>query len=212
MDFESFVQSLAAFFKESDNLYFVLYAVATCVLTQICKKLFINKAKTEVLHQFDFAEILPFLFGGVFALVDMLVRYVPFGTEFVGEFFVSAVTIGALATAIFKLFSSLSGKNLKSVLKDETFCIFYAELQILSTIRQKLSDKTISLKTFVSDIRSLAQKAKEIYSETQTTEETKKQALIDSVTEMFGEEVAEQCGQILHAKLFAAFCSDEATE
>jgi len=209
MDFETFAKSLAAFLKQSDNLYFVLYSAATCLLTQLVKKLFINKAKTEVLHKFDFAEILPFLFGCVFAVVDLLcVRRFPFDAAFVGEFFVSSAAIGALATAIFKMFSSLSGKNLKSLQKDESFAIFYAELQILSDVRKKLSDKSVSLKIFVADVQSLATKAKEIYSDDKTEEE-KKQSMIAALEQVFGKEVAAQCGDSVHAKLFALFCSSE---
>ncbi|MGN1039845.1 MAG: hypothetical protein ACI4QL_00280, partial [Candidatus Fimimonas sp.] len=72
MDFETFAQQFFAFLKQSDNAYFVLYAVATCIFTQAAKKLFVNKVKVDVLHKFDFAQVLPFLFGGIFTVVDLL--------------------------------------------------------------------------------------------------------------------------------------------
>ena len=59
MDFEVFIESLLKLFNNGDNAYFVLYAVVTCLLTQVLKKLFVNKVRVDVLHKFDFAVILP---------------------------------------------------------------------------------------------------------------------------------------------------------
>ena len=71
MDFEVFIESLLKLFNNGDNAYFVLYAVVTCLLTQVLKKLFVNKVKVDVLHKFDFAVILPFVLGLVFAVADV---------------------------------------------------------------------------------------------------------------------------------------------
>ena len=42
MDFETFVESLFGFIKNSENYYFLFYALATCLLSQIAKMLFVN--------------------------------------------------------------------------------------------------------------------------------------------------------------------------
>ena len=125
MDFETFVKSLLSYIKDGDNVYFLVYAVATCLLTQLVKKLFLNKTKVEVMHKFDFAEILPFLFGVVFAGHLMgSIHPVQFSAQFVTQLVITAATLGALATVIFKFVSSLSGKSMKSLLKDDVFGVY----------------------------------------------------------------------------------------
>lgn len=207
MDFETFIEPLFAFLKQGDNLYLVLYAVATCLLTQLIKKLFINKNKVEVLHVFDFAEVLPFLFGVVFAVVDLLfVQHQAFGWEFAAKLLVTAITVGALATVMFKFASSISGNSLKSLMKDDAFCVFYTQLLYLAEVREKLSSNALSLKEFVSQVKTLAVSAKEIYLASSTDEEKQSQ-LHSLLTENVGVGVADGCGEFLHRQLLAAFCS-----
>lgn len=201
MDFETFAQQFFAFLKQSDNAYFVLYAVATCIFTQVAKKLFVNKVKVDVLHKFDFAEVLPFLFGGIFAVVDLVfVRHAPFNLDFVANFAVGAITVGALAVAIFKFVSSLSGKSLKTLLKDDAFCVFYTQLLYVADVRKRLTDKSLSLKDFLSQVKSLAESAKAIYAQDISDEETK-QRLLQLLAE---EDVASQNVDALHNQLCAA--------
>lgn len=204
MDFETFAESLLSFLKQSDNLYLVLYAVTTCILTQIVKKLFIDKTKVEVFHQFNVAEILPFLFGVVLAVVDLLfVQREPFGWDFVAKVPVTAVAIGALSSVIFKAFSALSGKNLKSLMKDDEFCVFYAQLLFASEIREKLSDGSMSLQDLVQQVQALADSAKEIYADNETSAEEKKAQLLALLTTAFGETLAQSCVAVLHSQLLA---------
>lgn len=207
MDFETFVEPLFAFLKQSDNLYLVLYAVATCLLTQLIKKLFINKTKVEVLHKFNFAEILPFLFGVVFAVVDLLfVQHQAFGWDFVAKLLVTALTVGALAAIMFKFASSLSGNSLKSLMKDDAFCVFYTQLLYLGEVRQKLSNNTLSLKEFVAQVKTLAVAAKEIYLAS-STEDEKKRQLHALLASKVGAGVADVCSEFLHRQLFEALCA-----
>ena len=127
MDYETFITSLFQLLKSSENLYFVCYALLTCLFTQIAKKLFVSKVKVDVLHKFDLAVVLPFVFGGMFAVLDMVViKHVrPVTFTVVLQMAVSTATIGALASVMFKLISSLGGKNLHTLLKDDAFGIFY---------------------------------------------------------------------------------------
>ena len=53
MDLEIFIQTVLTLLKDSKNFYFLLYAVASSVLTQIVKKLFVNKVKVEIFGKFN---------------------------------------------------------------------------------------------------------------------------------------------------------------
>lgn len=173
MDFETFFQSLFSFIKNCDNAYFLAYAVATCIATQLCKKLFVNKVDVDVLHKFDFAVVLPFIFGTVCAVIDEIfvkkVAELAFST--VMDCAVSGATIGALATVIFKFVSSLSGKSMKSILKDDLFGAFYTQLLYFGSLRQKLISKQLSLADFVSSVKLVCTTATEIYKQNLSAEE-----------------------------------------
>lgn len=207
MDFETFVKSLLSYIKDGDNVYFLVYAVATCLLTQLVKKLFLNKTKVEVMHKFDFAEILPFLFGVVFAVVDMVfIHPVQFSAQFVTQLVITAATIGALATVIFKFVSSLSGKSMKSLLKDDVFGVFYTQLLYCGNLRQQLLKGEMTLENFVSQVKSLSQSASEIYGTQQTAEEKKAQ-LRQLLENVLGED-ADDCVNVLD-KALQAFSSEK---
>ena len=164
MDFEAFFNSLFALLKNSDNMYYVLYALATCLLTQLTKKFIVNKVKVDVLHKFDFAVVLPFVFGLGFATFDQIVvLHAPFSFNFLLKLVVSATTIGALASVMFKFVSSLSGQSLKSLLKDDLFGIFYTELLYFGNVRTQLMSKEITFKDFVAQVKLLATNAVAIY-------------------------------------------------
>ena len=167
MDFETFIQSLFNFIKNCDNAYFLAYALVTCLLTQLCKKLFVSKVDVDVLHKFDVAVILPFVFGAVCAVVDEI--FVKKVTELtiavVMDCTVASATIGALATIIFKFVSSLSGKNMKSILKDDLFGAFYTQLLYFGSARQKLLSKEITLADFITSVQLVCQNAQSIYTQ-----------------------------------------------
>lgn len=173
MDFETFFQSLFSFIKNCDNAYFLAYAVATCIATQLCKKLFVNKVDVDVLHKFDFAVVLPFIFGTVCAVIDeiFIKKVAEFAFSTVMDCAVSGATIGALATVIFKFVSSLSGKSMKSILKDDLFGAFYTQLLYFGSLRQKLISKQLSLADFVSSVKLVCTSATQIYKQNVSAEE-----------------------------------------
>lgn len=165
MDYETFFQSLFSLLKSGDNAYYVLYAVATCLLTQVFKKLFVNKVKVDIMHKFDFACVLPFIFGGVFSVIDVFavgrVTYLDF--DVIVRLAVSCAAIGALATVIFRFCSSLGGKSLKAMMKDDAFGIFYTQLLYFGNVREKLEAKELSLRDFISQVKLVSSNAMDIY-------------------------------------------------
>ena len=172
MDFETFVESLFGFIKNSDNLYFLLYGILTCLVSQVAKKLLVDKVKVDVEHKFDLAVVLPFIFGTAFAAVDdFWVCRLPFCANTVVKVFVNGATIGALSSAVFKFVSSLGGKSLKSLMKDDVFGIFYTQLLYFGNARKSLSDGSLSYADFLQQVSLVAANAKEIYRNEQTDEQ-----------------------------------------
>ena len=209
MDFEAFFNSLFSLLKNSDNLYYVLYALATCVLTQILKKFVVNKVKVDVLHKFDFAVVLPFVFGLGFATLDVLcVRHTPFSFHFVLEIVLTAATVGALSSVIFKFVSSLSGQSLKSLLKDDVFGIFYTELLYFGNVRTQLLNKEIAFKDFLQQVKLLASNAVAIY-KTDDTDAIKKDKLARLLSGVITNENILLCVDTLNSTLIALNKTDE---
>lgn len=199
MDFETFIESLFRFIQNGGNAYFVLYALATCAITQVAKKLFVNKVKVDVLHKFDFAVILPFIIGTLFAVLDAFcVRRV--GNFDCGEVVgvaVNAAAIGALASSAFKLFSSLSGQKLSHLLTDDVFAMFYSQLMYFGSAREQLLSKRITLKQFVSEVKLIAANAVDIYKQ-DCDEETKRVKLAQLLTGIIEESSVAACVNVLH--------------
>ena len=164
MDFATFISSLVNYLSASDGAYFVMYAVATCLLTQLVKKLFVSKFKVDVLHKFDFSVVLPFIFGLGFAFVDcFLVKKWAFTFAVALRIVVNAVSIGALASAIFKFVSSLSGQSLASLMKNDVFGVFYTQLLYFGNVRQQMLEKTLTMKDFIAEVKLISANAVEIY-------------------------------------------------
>lgn len=165
MDLETFIALLRQYFVDSGNLYFVLYAVATCLLSQLCKKIFVNKAKVDVMHKFDFAVIFPFIFGLVFAVIDVyLVHGVRiFDFSIVLRIVLQSVTIGAFASTIFKAVKSLFGQSLSSLMKNDVFGVIYTQLLYFGTFREQLANKTLTMSDFIAQVKLLAEHAESIY-------------------------------------------------
>ncbi len=202
MDIETFLQSLFSLLKNSD-IYFFMYAVATCLLTQIVKKIFVNKTKVDVLHKFDFAVVLPFLIGFLFAVLDAFVRNT-FAFTFcsIVQIFTSTATIGALASVIFKLFSSLSGKNLKSLLSNDTFAVFYNQLLYFGTAKQRLKSGELSFSDFLEQVKLVADNAQTIYS-AQGTAESKREKLYNLLSGIIDETDITACVNVINKALIA---------
>lgn len=199
MDFEVFIESLLRFIQSSDNAYFVVYAVATCLLTQVFKKLFVSKVKVDILHKFDFAVVLPFVFGAIFAVLDVFfVRRVNCVTcKVIVDLAVNAAAIGALASTVFKLVSSLNGDKLSQNLRDDVFAIFYSQLIYFGNAREQLLNKEITLKGFVSEVKLIAANAVDIY-KADTDEETKRQSLAKLLAGIIDDNSVNTCVNGLH--------------
>lgn len=203
MDFETFIQSLLSLVKSGDNLYYVLYALLTCGLTQIVKKIFVSKVKVDVLHKFDIAVILPFLFGTAFAAIDLVfAKKTPFSFDFVTNLFVTATTVGALATVIFKFVSSLSGQSLKGLMKNDLFGVFYTQLLYFGNVREQLLSKQLAMKDFVSQVKLLSANALKIY-QTEDTLEVKKDKLFRLLEGIVARESISCCVEVLNSALAA---------
>ena len=210
MDFETFIQSLFNFIKNCDNAYFLVYAIVTSLATQLCKKLFVNKVDVDVKHKFDFAVLLPFVFGTVCAVVDEIfvqkVSKLDFAIAM--DTLVSAATIGALATVIFKFVSSLSGKSMKSVFKDDLFGAFYTQLLYFGSLRQKLLSKEMSLADFVASVKLVCQSAKDIYTQNITPDD-KRHKLAQLLNGIIDDQSIATCLDVLHQTM-QTFSAEEA--
>ena len=204
MDFATFITWLTEYLSASDTAYFVAYAVATCVLTQLVKKIFVNKAKVDVFHKFDFAVVLPFIFGLGFAALDcFLVKGArAFSVSIVLGIVVDAVSIGALATAIFKFVSSLSGQSLASLMKNDLFGVFYTQLLYFGNVRQHLLDKTLTMKDFIAEVKVIAANAQEIYA-SDDADDVKRMRLARLLAGIVDDKSIEACLNVLNAALNA---------
>lgn len=185
MDFVTFFEMVERYLVNSDNALLLLYAVATCLLTQLFKKLFVNKVNVDVLHKFDYSTLLPFLFGLAFAVVDVFCAQgnCPNVVATIGEVAVNAVAIGAFATVAFKFVSSLSGQSLSSLMKNDVFGAIYSQLLYFGNARQKLLDKTLSWEEFISQVKQISANAEAVYRSDDTVEDKRSQlaALLGSI-------------------------------
>lgn len=204
MDFETFVEALFGFVKNSENFYFLFYATATCLLSQLLKKLLVNKVKVDVLHKFDWAVIFPFVFGVMFAAVDLfVVRKVAFGCAVITQIAVNGATIGALATMIFKFVSSLTGKSLKSMMKDDLFGVFYTQLLYFGTARKRLKDGSLSFADFIEQVKLVASNAYDIYSDGNCTDEVKREKLGKLLCGIVNDADINTCTNVINRALIA---------
>jgi hypothetical protein len=117
--------------------------------------------------------------------------------EVVVDTAVSTATIGALATVIFKFVSSLSGKNMKSILKDDLFGAFYTQLLYFGTMRQKLLSKEMSLADFIASVKIVCQNATEIYNQNISPDD-KRRKLADLLRGIIDDQSISACLEVLH--------------
>ena len=206
MDLEIFIQTVLTLLKDSKNFYFLLYAVASSVLTQIVKKLFVNKVKVEIFGKFNLAVILPFCFGAIFAVLDAIfvnkVGVVNFNTVY--GVVIETTAIGATATAIFKLVSSMSGQSLTSLKKDETFACIYTQLIYFGCVREQLKDGTLTLANFVSQVKLVRDNAQVIYT-SDDTDERKKTRLAKLLSGVVSDQYVNVVLDTLHQALTVAY-------
>ena len=202
MDFETFIRSLLDYLSASDGAYFVAYAVATCLLSQLVKKIFVSKVKVDVFHKFDFAVVLPFIFGLGFAVLDVFVVHAvrEFSVAIALRMLVNGVSIGALSSAIFKFISSLSGQSLASLMKNDVFGVFYTQLLYFGNVREQLLNKTLTMKDFIAEVKLIAANAEEIYSSDDNVD-VKRTRLAKLLAGIVDEKSIESCINALNGAL-----------
>ena len=202
MDFATFVSQVVQYITTSDNAYFVLYALVTCLLSQLLKKLFVNKTKVDVLHKFDLAVIFPFIVGLVFAVLDVyVVKSVrAFNLSIAFKIVISGIAIGALSSTMFNLVKSVSGQSLASLMKNDIFGVFYTQLLYFGNVRQQLVDKTITLQGFIEQVKLISANAKSIY-ETDDSVDQKRCRLAKLLSGIIDEKSIETCVNALNQAL-----------
>lgn len=202
MDFATFMSRVGQYVSNSDNAYFIVYAIATCLLTQLLKKLFVNKAKVDVWGKFDFATILPFIVGLGFAALDIfLVKGIrTFSFSIAMRIVVSTLSIGALSSTMFKLVKFISGQSLSSLMKNDVFGIFYTQLLYFGNIRQQLADKTITFEQFVEQVKLISANAESIYA-TEDSVEVKRRQLARLLGGIIDEKSIDACLNALNEAL-----------
>ncbi len=202
MDFVTFIRSLGLYFADSANAYLLLYAVVTCVLTQICKKLFVDKIKIEILNKFDIAAVIPYIFGVGCACIDVFwVKGVrTFNTEVILQLAVTCITVGAFATLLFKFCSSLSGQSLTSLMRDEVFRTMYNQLIYFGNARKQLLDKTVTLDEFVAQVKQLSQQAQDIF-QSDADDAEKRERLKSLLQGNVDEQTLDKCIELLDESL-----------
>lgn len=178
MNVETIIQSLLTLFKNSSNVTYMLYAIVVCLLTQILKKIFVNKTKTEIMGTFNIAYILPFVLGMVASVLDRVLLLANWQWTFdcIYSVAVGGVAIGAISTVMFRLVSAITKQGLSAMLKDETFAIIYHQLIYFGSIRTQLTEGKVKLNDFLSQVKLVTANSKSIY-QAETDDMTKKSQL-----------------------------------
>ncbi|MCM1043622.1 MAG: hypothetical protein NC350_05440 [Corallococcus sp.] len=202
MEWETFIQSVLTLLGDGKNICFVLYAVSACLLTQLIKKIAVNKVKVEVFKKFNVAVILPFVFGLVFAAVDALFINKPVQWTWyeVYNVAVDAMAIGAMSTVIFRCVSAIGGQRLDSLLKDEVFGCCYTQMVYFCSVRQQLADGKLSMKDFLAQVKLVADNAKTIY-QSEDTAEAKRRRLNQLLEGIFTDDSVATVLDTLHGAL-----------
>lgn len=207
MDFATFA-SRAASLAQSDGAYYILYAIAACLLTQLAKRLFVNKAKVDVLHKFDWAPLLPYIFGLAFALLDeFAVKKSAFALSSVLRAALAALAIGSLACCGYRFVHSLSGQSLSALMKDDVFGVFYNQLLYFGNVRQQISEKKLTLEDFVAKVKLLASDAEAIYKQ-EGSVDSKRCRLAVLLKGIIDDDSIETCVNAINQALVRLFASD----
>lgn len=153
----------------------VVAACFCCILTGIVKKLS-NKTATDLTHSFDICTIAPFIFGVLLSLASIIL----FGQDRSGGAIYSAIEkglcIGALSTAIYKLWQSVDKSSLKQLCKDDLFNLFYTQLLTFSDTAQRLISGETTLKEIIGEVQTLTTNATKIYQDKDTQDKQTKLA------------------------------------
>ncbi len=205
MDFATFMSRIL---DDVDLAYFIAYAIATCLLTQLVKKLFLDKAKVNVLHKFDWAPLLPFIFGLAFAAVDVFaVQKKAFAFSSAVQTVFAALAIGALASTGFRFVKSLSGQSLGDLMKNDVFGVFYTQLLYFGNIRKQIAAKELTLDDFIGKVKLLASDAEAIYKRDDSVD-AKRCALAKLLGGIIDEESIDTCVNAINEAL-VRMCADK---
>ena len=204
MDFATFMSQFGGL--SCDNAYLLLYAIATCLLTQAVKKLFIDRAKVEILHKFDPTPLLPFIFGTVFAVIDVYVVQGArgFGFSDLMHIALTAIAIGALASTGFRFVNSVSGQSLSSLMKNDVFGVFYTQLLYIGGIRERIKDNKLTMQEFINTVKQLTASAEDICKQ-DCNAETKRKLLAELLDGLVDESGIDACVSAIFDALTALF-------
>lgn len=186
MDFETLFRSFAAFLRQSDNAYFLAYAILSCLLTLLCNKLFFRK-KSLNLFGINFVGALPFLFGLAFAAADVFFFHAGNGklyAKFV-QTLSDAALIGAMATVLYDWFCSFGNKNIQKMLSDDAFALVYSQLLYCGGVKERLHSGEITLARFATEAKALADELTKLYSSPVAANE-RKSRLFQAVSQFVG--------------------------
>ncbi len=205
MDFVTFMSSVLA---DSNSAYLLVYAIAVCLLTQLVKRLFLSKAKVDVLHKFDWSPILPFIFGLVFAVLDVYaVQRKAFAFSTVVQTLFSTLAIGALASTGFQFVKRLSGQSLSALMKNDLFGVFYTQLLYFGNVRKQIVEKELTLDDFIGKVKLLASDAEAIYKQ-EGSVDAKRCALAKLLSGIIDEGSIETCVNAINEALVRMFASN----
>ena len=193
MDFANFLSQTAQLFV-GDGAYFVLYAIATCLLTQLVKKIFVSKAKVDVLHKFDWAKVIPFFFSTALDVAAVM------------QLVTSALAIGALASTFFKFVKAIFGQSLASLMKNDLFGVFYTQLLYFGNVREQIADKQLSFDDFIDQVKLLVADAEAIYKQDDSVD-AKRCRLAKLLSGIIDEKSIETCVNVINEALTKLFAS-----
>lgn len=207
MDFNAIIESLMALVRHSSGAV-VVYACVVCLLTEIIKRLFIPKLKIDLLKKFDPTIIVPFALGcGCSVFHAMVIQKTGLSGAF-NNIVVSGLTIGATATVLYRMFASLFGDNVKKLRRDDIFNLFYTEIFVYSDIKQRLLDGRTTMKSFVSEVKIVAEKAADIYAE-DITDDMKRQRLTVLMSGLIDDGIIVKVIEPIHNVLIKSFAETE---
>lgn len=209
MDMEVFIRSVLDFIGKSNNFSYLAYSVLVCVLTEIVKKIFVKKVAVDVMHKFDVAVILPFIFGTLLAFADALCEVeLAFTAETVYNALVEGLSVGAFATLIFKFGKSISGNSLSNLLKDDVFGIFYTQMLYFGTAKQQMQEGSLTFTEFLQQVQLVASKAQEIYS-AEDDDEVKRSKLVQLMGGIVSSQTMSQAVAVIHRALLSHYEKSE---
>ena len=209
MDMQVFIRSVLNFIGKSNNFSYLAYSVLVCVLTEIVKKIFVKKVAVDVMHKFDVAVILPFIFGTLLAFAHALCEVgLAFTAETVYNALVEGLSVGAFATLIFKFGKSISGNSLSNLLKDDVFGIFYTQMLYFGTAKQQMQEGSLTFTQFLQQVQLVASKAQEIYS-AEDDDEVKRSKLVQLMGGIVSSQTMSQAVAVIHRALLSHYEKSE---